>query len=230
MPDLNFQITGVGGATRGATPLLRFELAISNTPAEEVIRSVMLQVQIKMECAKRSYTEDEKAKLSDLFGSPERWGQTLRSRLWTHAHVSVTPFRGRTVAMLPVPCSFDLNLAATKFFYALDGGHVPLLFLFSGTVFYAAPDAALQVQQISWNKECAYEMPVQVWKDIMDAHYPNMAFLYLDREVFDRLYAYKRRHSLPTWDEAIDRLLPDDPEAGSLGGKNGQTQSEEVSS
>ena len=103
-----------------------------------------------------------------------------------------------------MPCTYDLNVSATKYFYALEGGEVPLLFLFSGTVFYAAEDGRLQVQQISWEKECTYRMPVSVWQEMMDHHYPNSAWLSLPRETFDRLYAFKRETGLATW-EQVDR-------------------------
>src|SRR5262249_18838252 len=108
---------------------------------------------------------------------------------------------------LPVPCSYDLNLAATKFFYGLDEGIVPLLFLFSGTIFYAGIDGRLQVQQISWNKECTYRMPIARWKEMMQEHYPNSAWLYLNRDVFERLCDFKRRSGSNTWDQAIECLL-----------------------
>ena len=85
----------------------------------------------------------------------DRWGQTLRARLWTHANVNVRQFSGRTEAILSLPCTFDLNVSATKYFYALEGGEVPLLFLFSGTIFYTGDDGRLQVSQVSWNSECA---------------------------------------------------------------------------
>ncbi|HMB90620.1 MAG TPA: DUF6084 family protein [Rhodothermales bacterium] len=207
MPELGFQVTDVQPAHHGATPLLHFMLEIANTPPGQTIHSAMLQAQIQIQSVRRSYNEREKAKLVDLFGTPERWGQTLRNRLWTHAHVAVPGFTGSTQVALPVTCTYDLNVAATKYFYALEDGNIPLLFLFSGTIFYKAPSGMLQVQQVSWNSECAYDMPAAVWQDMMDAHYPNSAWLYLRREVFDRLYAYKSQHSLPSWEAALDRLL-----------------------
>ena len=100
-------------------------------------------------------------------------------------------------ASLPVACTYDLNVSATKYFHALEGGEVPLLFLFSGTVFYAGEAGHLQVQQIPWDKECAYGMPVQAWQALMDYHYPGTAWLSLDREIFDRLYAYNAGTALP---------------------------------
>jgi hypothetical protein len=64
------------------------------------------------------------------------------------------------------------------------------------------------VSQISSEQEAAFRLPVRVWKDMMSIYYPNTAWLCLRKDVFDQLYRYKRRHGLPTWEEAIERLLP----------------------
>jgi hypothetical protein len=207
VPDLNFSILGVEHAAHGLTPLLHFKVGITNTPDTETIQSVILQTQIQIQAPGRSYNENEKPKLIDLFGTPDQWGTTLRNRLWTLSNTTVRTFSGSTEAILPVPCSYDLNVAGTKYFYALEGDEVPLLFLFSGTVFYAASDGHLQVQQISWEKECVYRMPVSVWKNMMDEHYPNTAFVSLQRDVFDRLNEYKQSAGVSTWDQAIEKLL-----------------------
>jgi hypothetical protein len=213
MPDLDFKITGVEPAAHGLTPLIHFKVGITNTPADETIQSVILQAQIQIHAPQRSYKEDEKAKLIDLFGTPDTWGQTLRARLWTLSNTTLRTFTGSTEAILPIPCTFDLNVAATKYFYALEEGDVPLLFLFSGTIFYAGPDGRLQVQQISWNKECSYRMPISVWQGLMDHHYPNSAWLSLERGVFDRLYEYKRSAGVSSWDQAIEKLLAQNDDA-----------------
>ncbi|MBV9105205.1 MAG: hypothetical protein JO313_04190 [Verrucomicrobia bacterium] len=207
MPDLNFKVTGVEPAAYGLTPLLHFRLEVTNSLETELVQSVILQAQIQIQSAYRPYDDEEREKLVDLFGTPNRWGQTLRNRLWTHANTTIRPFTQTTEAVLPIHCTFDLNVLATKLFYALKEGAVPLLFLFSGTVFYAASDGRLQVQQISWSKECTYSMPTRIWQELMDHHYPNSAWVSLDRDVFERLYAYKRRQGLPTWDQTVERLL-----------------------
>lgn len=207
MPDLNFQVTGVEPATRGLVPLLVFDLEVTNTPAEEQIQSATLQVQIQFECPKRAYNSSEKEKLADLFGTPERWGQTLRNRLWILASASLSPFSGATTAKLPVPCSFDLNLSAAKYFHAIEEGDIPLLFLFSGTVFYSGPDGRLQAQRISHEKECSWRMPGQTWRELMDHHWPNTAWIVLQRDVFERLNEFKRQNGLPTWEQTLERLL-----------------------
>lgn len=208
MPDLDFKITGLEPGVHGLMPLLNFKVEIAATPVTQPIHNVILQAQIQLQSPQRRYSAGEKEKLVELFGTPERWGDTLRTKLWTLAQTTVRPFTGTTTATLTVPCTFDLNVMATKYFYALEGGEIPLLFLFSGTIFYEGADGNLQVKQISWNKECAYRLPVAAWRELMDHHYPNSAWLSLNREVFERLYAYRRSHGIATWDQTIEQLLP----------------------
>jgi hypothetical protein len=209
MPDLDFKITGVEPAVQGLTPLLHFKLQVTNAPAAETIQAVILHAQVQIQSAQRAYSAQEQERLSDLFGTPDRWGETLRNRLWAHTNTMVRTFSGATEAVLPVQCTYDLNVAATKYFYALEEGEVSLLFLFSGTVFYEAADGRLQVRQISWDKEYVYRMPISAWREMMEQHFPNSAWLYLQRDSFERLYAYKRRHGLATWEQAIGQLLPE---------------------
>ena len=48
---------------------------------------------------------------------------------------------------------------------------------------------------------------VKVWKDLMDAYYPGIAWLCLERDAFDRLYQYKVERGIPTWEQALESLL-----------------------
>jgi hypothetical protein len=194
-------------AARGLTPLLHFRLEITNVPPTETIHAVMLQVQIQIQAPQRRYNDQEKEKLLELFGTPDRWGQTLRNKLWTHTGVSLGQFTGRAEAILPVQCTYDLNVIGTKYFLALEAGEVPLLFLFSGTVFYATPGGHLQVQRIPWDKELVFRMPLETWQVMMEHHFPNSAWITMRRDVFERLYEYKRRHGFATWEQAIEQLL-----------------------
>jgi hypothetical protein len=128
--------------------------------------------------------------------------------LWTHAAVMVRAFTGETTIELPVPCTFDFNVAVTKYFYGLDSGEIAVKLLFSGTVFHEGPHGGLQVAQVPWNSEADYRLPVGVWREMMDQYYPNAAWLCLDRESFDRLYRFKCANGLTTWEQTLDRLLP----------------------
>lgn len=207
MPDLNFEVEGAEAVPFTAAPLLAFKLRLTNREVAQVIQSVALRCQIQIEATHRKYVAKEQERLLDLFGQPERWGRTLRSMLWTHASVIVTPFAGTTTVDLPVPCSFDFNVAAVKYFAGLEDGDVPLNLMFSGTIFYESDEGGLQVEQIPWDKEAKYRLPIKVWKEMMDIYYPNTAWLCLQRDVFDRLSRYKMEHGIPSWEQALERLL-----------------------
>jgi hypothetical protein len=208
MPDLSFQIEGAEAVAFSASPLLAFKLRITNADAHERVQTVALRCQIQIEVARRKYDAGEQERLLDLFGEPERWSRTLRAMLWTHASVIVTPFQSNTLVELPVPCTFDFNVAAAKYFAGLEDGEAPLNLMFSGTVFYEAADGALQVEQIPWDREAKYRLPVQVWKEMMEHYYPNSAWLCLRRDIFDRLNLYKMRRGIPTWEQTLDSILP----------------------
>ncbi|MDB5981103.1 MAG: hypothetical protein JWQ69_2118 [Pseudomonas sp.] len=210
MPDLNFTVVAASPDPYAAAPTLLLELAIAQRGQPLAIQSISLQCQIRIETSKRHYDPAEQAQLSDLFGEPSRWGQTLHSMLWTHASVVVPAFaEARTHVKLPVPCSFDFNLAATKYFHGLDHGVVPLLLLYSGSVFYCDDQGALAMDLISWNEEARYALPVQVWQDMMALYYPNQRWLCVNHQVFEALYDYKRQGGHTGFDEALASLLAD---------------------
>ena len=204
MPDLSLQIDGVEATAYAAVPMLSFKLQISNVPAEQKIQTVALRCQILIDVTKRKYSAEEQSKLRDLFGEPERWSQTLRNLLWTHVSCVVSPFVAQTSAAIQVPCTFDFNVAATKYFHGLGAGEIPLVFQFSGTVFYENNEGAVLVAPISWEKEARFRLPVMTWREMIDIYYPNSAWLCLRRDVFERLYEYKVRSGIPTWEQALE--------------------------
>lgn len=212
MPDLQLIVENADVVQHAAAPLLAFKVGIINNPSDEVIHTIALRAQIQIEASRRKYEATEQSRLLDLFGEPDRWGQTLRSMLWTHASVVVPGFTGSVQAEIPVPCTFDFNIAATKYFHGVTSGDLPLCFQFSGTVFYMNEDGTLQVAPISWDKESKYRLPVKVWKDLMEMYYPNSAWLSLRRDTFEKLHQYKMREGIPTWEEALERALSAVPE------------------
>ena len=210
MPNLSFEVIGAEAVAFSVSPLLAFKLRITNADADEVIQSVALRSQIQIEAAHRKYESQEQARLLDLFGTPERWSRTLRSMLWTHTNAMVPPFKGTTVVDLPVPCTFDFNVAATKYFAALEEAEVPLNLMFSGTVFYEPVGKGLQVEQIPWDREAKYRLPVSVWNEMMDLYYPNSAWLCLHRDAFEKFSRYKMERGIPTWEQALESLLSEE--------------------
>jgi hypothetical protein len=207
VPDLSFRIESAESVRFAAAPALSFRLLVQNSNPDELIHTVALRAQIQIEATRRRYSDAEKAGLLDLFGEPDRWSRTLRSMLWTHASVVIPAFKGSASADLQVPCTFDFNVAATKYFHGVSDGEIPLNLQFSGTVFYTPPGGGLQVAPIPWDREARFRLPVQVWRAMMDEYYPNSAWLALRRDVFERVYEYKMREGIPTWEETFERLL-----------------------
>lgn len=207
MPDLSFEITGAEAVIYSALPMLNFKMRIDNAIEHEQIQSINIKCQIMLAVTKRRYNAEEKAKLHELFGEPERWGKTLRAFLWTHVITVVPRFSGSTVVDLPVPCLYDFEVVSTKYFDALENGEIPLNFLFSGTIFYKDEDGNLQIGQISWSKEANYRLPVALWKQVIDNHFPNTAWIRLPKDVFDQLYQYKIAQGFITWEQVFVDLL-----------------------
>ena len=207
MPELDFRVESVAAVRYAAAPTLAFRLQVTNANREEIIHSMALRAQIQIEVTRRHYSAEEPARLNDLFGEPTRWGRTLKTMLWTHVAMNASPFQGETTVDIPVPCTFDFNVATTKYFHGLDEGDLPLNFLFSGMVFYQSEPEGLQVAPISWEKEAKFRLPLKIWKQMIEEYYPNTAWLCLRRDAFERLYEYKVRNGIPTWEEVIERMF-----------------------
>jgi hypothetical protein len=207
VPELHFSIEGAEAVANAAVPMIALKLRVTNLPETEAIHTLTLQCQVQIEPVRRSYVPGEREQLLDLFGEPERWSRTVRPLLWMNTSVAVRGFAGDILVDLQLPCTFDFNVAATKYFHALESGEVPLCVMFSGTVFYKSEDGALQIAQVPWSREANFRLPVAVWKEMMDMYFPNTAWLCLRRDALEQLYRYKMRHGLPTWEQAIARAL-----------------------
>lgn len=205
MINLGFTVLGVHAEPYAAVPTLMFRLRISEETGER-IHAIALRCQIQIEPRQRHYARAEEERLFELFGEAPRWGETLKTLLWTHASLMVPGFEGSREVDLPVACTYDFELTAAKYFHALDEGEVPLLLLFSGTVFTRG-QTGFSVEQIPWEKEAPFRLPVAVWRELMDRYFPDSAWLRLRRETFDALHHFRGRQALPTWDDAITVLL-----------------------
>lgn len=214
LPALSFTVEGAEPVPYSATPQLALRVRVTNGGGP--VHAVALDAQVRIDAPRRRYGAGEKDRLVELFGEPSRWPSTLRSLLWTHASVSVPPFQDEVAVDLPVPCTADFTALAGKYFAGLDEPDradgppprpVPISVLFSGTVFYAGGGGALQVARVPWTAEATYEIPVATWRGVLDHHYPNTAWLTLRRDVFERLYAFKRRRGLLSWEDVLEALL-----------------------
>ncbi|MDF5751747.1 DUF6084 family protein [Spongiactinospora sp. TRM90649] len=202
-PQVRIEVEGVEPAAATAVPALDFTLAVRVGDGAEV-RSLALAVQIRIDATRRGYDDRDRERLVALFGVPGDWSRNLSSLLWAQAAVQVPGFIGETRVVLTVPCTYDLEVAAAKFFHGLRDGDAPLDFLFTGTLFYA-DGGRLQVAHLPRDTDAEFRMPVQVWRELMDRQ--DNAWVRLSRDAFDRLYAYKVRHTLTGWDDVVRALL-----------------------
>jgi hypothetical protein len=205
MAEVDFVCTGAKPDVTAATPTISLRLNIKETSGARV-HALVLRCQLRIEPQRRLYDDREAEAVRDLFGDRARWGDSLKPIQLAFVNHVVPSFVGEIDIDLALPCSYDFEIAANKYLYALDDGEVPLLMLFSGTMFTGGP-ADLTVQPIPWHKEASFRLPVEVWKQTMDMHFPGSAWLRLGRETFDALHRYRIGQELMTWDDAIERLL-----------------------
>jgi hypothetical protein len=205
MAELAFGCTGAQSARYAATPTLNFALQITENTGVRV-HSIALRCQIRIEPHRRRYSPDEARRLNDLFGDTSRYAETLKPIQLATVTAMVPGFTSLTEIELPVPCTYDLEVASARYLQGLDDGTIPLLLLFSGTVFTARGES-LGVELIPWSSEATYRMPVAVWQDVVNDHFPGCAWLRCTRETLDALSVFKAEHALPTWDATLSALL-----------------------
>jgi hypothetical protein len=206
--ELSFFITGAHTERYAAAPQLTLRVRVAETSGVPVY-AMTLRAQIRIEPQLRRYDTGESDRLLELFGGPERYGDTLKSVLWTHVSQTVLAFEGETEFDLTIPCSYDFEVAAHKYLTALRNGEIPLIVMFSGTVFVRGKDGNVQTELVSWSSEARYRLPVAVWRETMDAYFPNSAWLRIDRDTFDELYRFKVAGGFSTWEAALARLCGD---------------------
>jgi hypothetical protein len=202
---LVFDCVGARAEPYAAAPILVFQVRISET-AGEAVHAIALRCQLRIEPHRRRYTDEEALRLHDLFGDRSRWADTVKPIQLATVQVMVPGFAGAAEVDVPVPCTYDLEVASTRYFAGLDGDTVPLLLLFSGTVFVKR-DGGFAVEQVPWTAESRFPLPVPVWRDMMDRYFPGGGWLRCSRETLDALGRFKSRHALPTWDATLMELL-----------------------
>src|ERR1700759_1543004 len=205
MAGLIFGCTEARAVRYAATPTLSFALHITESSGVKV-HAIALRCQIRIEPHRRRYSADEARRLSDLFGDPSRWAETVKPIQLAMVSTMVPGFTSLTEIELPLPVTYDLEVASGRYLQGLDDGSVPLLLLFSGTVFVANGDS-FSVELIPWSSEASDRMPVTVWQDVVNDHFPGGGgWLRCGRETLDALSAYKAEHALPTWDATLAPL------------------------
>jgi hypothetical protein len=205
MTDLRFEVLDATTERHAAVPTIVLRIHLEEADRRRV-HAAALRCQIRIEPQRRRYSEAEEERLYELFGDPPQWGNSLRPFTWTHVSTTLGGFDGVLEFDLPVECTYDFEVAAAKYLHALGDGEIPLVLLFSGTVFTPGT-SGFAVEPVSWSSEASYRLPVAVWRSTMDTYYPGGAYIRLGRETLDDLQHFKARRGLPTWDQAFTQLL-----------------------
>jgi hypothetical protein len=201
---LSFTITGARPEPYAASPQLALRVRVAEAGGAQV-HAITLRAQVRIEPQARRYGDGESERLVELFGKPERYGDTLRPLLWTHVSQTVLAFREQTEFDLLIPCSYDFEVAAHKYLSALAEGEIPLDVMFSGTVFVRG-EHGVTAELVPWNCDARYRLPVAVYRATMDAFFPDSAWIRIDRATFDELYRFKTAGGFPTWERALAHL------------------------
>ncbi|MDA8285662.1 MAG: DUF6084 family protein [Actinomycetota bacterium] len=202
MTGLTVEIQGARPEFHAAAPTIVLLARATVAPAVTV-HALVLRAQVMIEPQRRRYGGEEEERLRELFGETPRWGDTLRPFVWTHVATAAPGFTGSGELELPLGLTYDFEVAAAKYLHALEDGEIPLRLLFSGTVF----SRGLSVEPVAWDVEAAYRLPVALWRAVMDRYFPNSGWVRLRRDTLDRLQRYRVGQALPTWDQALERLL-----------------------
>jgi len=202
-----FTVLGAAPVPHAAAPTLRFDLHVLD-PLGRDVHAIALSTQIRIDPARRAYDDATRERLVELFGAPERWAATTQAFHWAHVDTLVKGFTGATSFAVDVPCTYDLEVAASKYFYSLPGGEVPLSFLFNGMVLYSGERDRLQVTPVPWSCTARWRMPVDAWKGLMAAYYPGGGWVRLQTETLDALARRKAQRGDHSFDDTIRGLLP----------------------
>ena len=205
MSAYTFSVLDVTAEPYAASPQLTCRLRIEEATGRRV-HAIALRCQVRIEPQRRRYEPAEQDALRGLFGEPQRWGDTLKPFQWMQANATVQGFTGETETELALPCTYDLEVIGTRYLHALDAGDVPINLLFSGTIFTKGA-SGFEVEQVPWACEARWALPVRVWRDMIDAFFPNSGYVRVSGDVLKELAAFRARNDLISWDETMRRLL-----------------------
>jgi hypothetical protein len=205
-PALAFAVLGAEPDAAAATPSIALALEVTAPPGVPV-RALALQVQVRIDPRRRAYDEATRTRLREVFGVAEQWSGALQSLLWTRIALNVGPFVGRTTVALALPCSYDLEAAASKVLFGLRDGVVPLELLFNGTVFHADADGRLRTALLPWDDGVRFDLSADCWHAALERFFPGTAWLRVQRGLFERLQEHRIGAGHASWDALLAALL-----------------------
>jgi hypothetical protein len=203
--DLAVDVVDVRAEPFAAVPTLVWSVRLREATGVPV-HAVALHAQVRIEPGRRHYDDGQRGRLLDLFGGPDQWATSLRPFLWTHLDTVVPGFRQQATAELPMTCTYDFEVTGTRYLHSLGEGDVPLIFLWSGTVF-SRGETGFAAEPLAWHLESRYRLPVERWRELMDRYFPGEGWLRMPCGTIDRLQRFRAEQALPTWEQAVAALL-----------------------
>jgi len=205
MTTLRFHVSDPSPSSQVATSAVSFRLRIQNEGQARVhMLALRCQVQIEPRVSRRSV--DEAKHLRAASSHSPLWSRKLRPLLWARVALIVPAFERVTTADLVVPCTYDFQIASTRYLHGVRDDGIPLRFLFTGSIF-RLQNEAFSVEPVPWDTDATFTLPATVWRTALDRILPHNASLSLRRETLDALLAFRTSRALPTWDDTLDVLL-----------------------
>ena len=205
MSTYDFNVVDIFAEPYAAAPQLTARLRIQESSGQ-AIHAIALRCQVRIEPQRRRYEEADESGLRALFGERDRWVDTLKPFLWMQCGAMVQGFTDITEVDLALPCTYDFEVTGSRYLHAVGEGTIPLTLLFSGTVFTKGVNG-FGVQQVPWDCEASYQLPISVWQQMIASYFPNTGWIRLDHDVVRGLADFKARNGLTTWDETVQTLL-----------------------
>jgi hypothetical protein len=207
-PEPSFEITGAAHIPFTAAPTMLFSATVTD-PSGFAVQSIALTIQVMIDPAKRGYDDETRVRLQELFGPPASWAPATSGLAWARVATTVPGFQGATSFGIEVPCTYDLEVAAAKYFYSVSDGEIPLSFHFNGNIFFYGASERLQVMPVSWTCSAQYKLPISVWRAMIAEHFPGGGWIRVSDETLRRLNDRRGQRGLASFDAAIEELLDD---------------------
>ncbi len=207
MVDLLFNVEGVDVEKFSATPLLLFSLRIATAEPQRRIENVMLNCQIRIDPTLRVYSAAERERLGELFGAPSAGAKPCtvccgRTPMWRFRAFRARPWFACRPSARMISAS-----RARSFFMAWSKERFRSRFSSAARSSTRMRRTPCRSSRFAGPRRRSFRLQAQMWRDLMDNYYPNCDLLRIGSETFDRLYRFKRRRGLLSFDDVLDELL-----------------------
>ena len=137
------------------------------------IYTIALRCQINVDPARRRYDADPASDCPSCSESPSGGARRPRASCGRASTCSSRASKARPTSTSRCPAATTSRSRPPDISRGLSDGAVPLSFHLSGSVFYKTSSGELRITQVPWDIDVRYELPLAVWTDMMEHHYPE---------------------------------------------------------